>query len=217
LKDREARSDRRRFLRAALAAPVAFAAVRFRWIDAFAAAQTLAATSAGKAGRRVDPTPDCDSDDEPTPAETQGPFYKPRSPKRTSLLEPGIGGTRIVVSGRVFSRRCRPLAGTLLDFWHADDQGVYDNVGFRLRGHQFTDAAGRYQLETIVPGLYPGRTRHIHVKVQAPRSRVLTTQLYFPGEPRNRGDGLFQSDLLVALRSETVAKQARFNFVLDLD
>ena len=217
MKDREAWSDRRRFLRAALAAPVVFAAVWFRWIDGFAAAETLAATAAGKAGRRVNPTPDCGSDDEPTPAETQGPFFKPRSPQRTSLLETSAGGTRIVLTGRVFSRRCRPLAGTLLDFWHADDDGEYDNIGFRLRGHQFTDAAGRYQLETIVPGLYPGRTRHFHVKVQAPRSRVLTTQLYFPGEPRNRSDGLFRPDLLVALKSEPGAKQARFNFVLDLD
>ncbi len=47
---------------------------------------------------------------------------------------------------------------------------------------QFADASGRFSLETIVPGAYGGRTRHIHVKVQAPDSPVLTTQLYFPGE-----------------------------------
>ncbi len=40
---------------------------------------------------------------------------------------------------------------------------------------------GRYTLETIVPGEYPGRTQHIHVKVQAPNGPILTTQIYFPG------------------------------------
>ena len=48
-----------------------------------------------------------------------------------------------------------------------------------------TQAAG-WRLDTIVPAEYPGRARHIHVKVQAPRRRLLTTQLYFPGEPGNR-------------------------------
>ncbi|MGH3322486.1 MAG: hypothetical protein ACRDN9_20380, partial [Streptosporangiaceae bacterium] len=47
---------------------------------------------------------------------------------------------------------------------------------------------------TIVPGLYPGRTRHVHVKAQAPYEPILTTQLYFPGEPRNRTDPLFNPE-----------------------
>ena len=85
----------------------------------------------------------------------------------------------------------------MLDFWQADDKGRYDNSGFRLRGHQFTDAEGRYRLSSVVPGLYPGRTRHIHVKVQPHDGRVLTTQLYFPGEAKNRADGLFRKELLV--------------------
>jgi len=68
-------------------------------------------------------------------------------------------------------------------------RGCMTNTGYRLRGHQFTDEAGRYALETVVPGLYPGRTRHLHVKVQAPNQPVLTTQLYFPGQPSNATDG----------------------------
>src|ERR671923_286173 len=80
-------------------------------------------------------------------------------------------------------------------------------AGFPLRGHQFTDDAGRYRLETVVPGLYPGRTRHIHVKVQAPNQPVLTTQLYFPGEARNAADGIFNQALLmqVQVAADTVA------------
>ena len=49
-------------------------------------------------------TPECGDDDEPTPSEAEGPFFKPRSPRRTSLIESGIVGTRLVLSGRVFSR-----------------------------------------------------------------------------------------------------------------
>ena len=56
---------------------------------------------------------------------------------------------------------CQPIAGAVMDFWHCDDAGVYDNAGFRYRGHQFTDASGAYRLRTIRPGKYPARTQHI--------------------------------------------------------
>ena len=92
---------------------------------------------------------------------------------------------------------CDPAPNALLDFWHCDDAGVYDNEGYRLRGHQFTDDDGRFTLETIVPGVYPGRTRHIHVKVQAAVGPVLTTQLYFPDEPGNERDGIFDPLLVM--------------------
>jgi hypothetical protein len=125
---------------------------------------------------KVSATPACADEHEPTRRQTPGPFFLPDSPQRTSLLEPGIGGTKIVLSGRVWSSRCKAVPGALLDFWHADDHGEYDIDGFRLRGHQFSDSEGRYRLETIVPGGYPGRTRHFHVTVRAPRgSRTAAT------------------------------------------
>ena len=68
----------------------------------------------------------------------------------------------------------------------------------------------------MVPGLYPGRTRHIHVKVQAPRSPVLTTQLYFPGEAQNDGDPLFTPSLELDLRRSGERQLGRFDFVLDV-
>ena len=211
---------RRRFLQLLIALPAAwFAGLRFLGVDEAAAAAALFAASAGAgSGRKLAPTPDCDDHDEPTPSETEGPFFTPNSPERTSLLEPGMPGTRIVLTGRVLSAGCQPVAGALLDFWHADDSGEYDNQGYRCRGHQFTDADGRYRLETVVPGLYPGRTRHFHVKVQPRGGRVLTTQLYFPGEARNPRDFLFRPDLLMAIDAaakgpETLAA-ARFNFIL---
>ena len=172
--------------------------------------QTLQAQS-------LPPTPAC-GEERSTPAQTAGPFYTPDSPERESLIEPGTAGTVIVLTGQVLSSNCVPIANALLDFWHTDDQGQYDNVGYTLRGHQFTDAEGRYRLETILPGIYPGRTRHFHVKVQAPKKNLLTTQLYFPGEALNDRDGLYQPELLIALDDSQPdsqsEKQATFSFVV---
>jgi protocatechuate 3,4-dioxygenase beta subunit len=112
------------------------------------------------------------------------------------------------------STDCKPVGKALLEFWQADDKGQYDNVGIKLRGHIFTNDDGSFSLNTIVPGLYPGRTRHIHVKVQAPNKPVLTTQLYFPGEPRNNSDGIFDKALLMAVQDATDGKTAQFTFVL---
>lgn len=162
------------------------------------------------------PTPACGDADDPTPPQTEGPYFTPNSPERTSLLEPGVNGTRLVVSGRVLTTECKPVPQALLDFWQADARGGYDNIGFRLRGHQYSDAEGRYRLETIVPGLYPGRTRHIHVKVQAPNRPVLTTQLYFPDEPRNASDAIFNPKLVMAVQDTSKGKLATFDFVLVL-
>jgi protocatechuate 3,4-dioxygenase beta subunit len=125
-----------------------------------------------------------------------------------------MAGDRLHLTGRVLDTRCQPVANALLDFWQADAAGAYDNRGFRMRGHQFTRAAGRYQLETVLPGRYPGRTRHIHVKVQAPGGPMLTTQLYFPDEPGNRTDGLFAPGLLVVMRRDPAGAWAGFDFVL---
>lgn len=164
----------------------------------------------------LQPTPACGDDDDPTLAQTEGPYYKPRSPERASLLEPGITGTKMVLTGFVVTTACRPVARALLDFWHADDQGAYDNVGFKLRGHQFTDETGRYSLESIVPGLYPGRTRHFHVKVQAPNQPILTTQLYFPGETQNGADAIFREELVMGVKETGDGKAATFSFVLNV-
>jgi len=162
------------------------------------------------------PTPACGDDDDATPPQTEGPYYTPNTPERASFLEPGLTGTTLLVTGYVLDTNCQPIAQALLDFWHCDDTGVYDNVSYKLRGHQFTDDQGQYSLETILPGLYPGRTRHIHVKVQAPNQPVLTTQLYFPDEPDNNTDGIFDSALLMDVQDAADGKAGTFNFVLDI-
>jgi protocatechuate 3,4-dioxygenase beta subunit len=146
-----------------------------------------------------------------TPRQTEGPFYTPNTPKRISLVEPGSKAPRLVVLGTVLSADCKPVPNALLDFWHSDERGEYDNRGFRYRGHQFADAQGRYRLETIVPAEYPGRTRHIHVKVQAPGGRILTTQLYFAGDPGNRRDGLYRPELEM---KKGKGEETSFDFVV---
>src|SRR5207302_1154025 len=102
-----------------------------------------------------------------TPEQTEGPFYRPGSPAR-ERVDQGATGQPLVLAGQVFSASCRPVAHVRLEFWQADGRGQYDNAGYRLRGHELTDARGRYRLVTVYPGLYTGRTRHIHVKVEPP-------------------------------------------------
>lgn len=159
-----------------------------------------------------------------TPEQEEGPFYRLLSRESAVLREDGMAGTPLVLTGRVRDVRGKPLAQTLLDFWHCDDSGIYDTRGSRLRGHQWTDAEGRYRLTTIVPGLYPGRTRHIHVKLQPagadvpdrPSMLTVTTQVYFPGEPRNASDDIYDPRLLLAIEPDGAGKVAGFDFVLDL-
>jgi protocatechuate 3,4-dioxygenase beta subunit len=150
-----------------------------------------------------------------TARQTAGPFFKPDSPRRASLIENAAQNTKLVVTGLVLSSKCAPVANTLLDFWHADEFGEYDNKGFSYRGHQLTDAQGRWRLETILPAEYPGRARHIHVNVQAPGRRVLTTQLYFPEEFGHHRDGLYQSALELKIARKQDLLDGRFDFVVD--
>ena len=150
-----------------------------------------------------------------TRAQTEGPFYTPRTPRRTDLREPGARAETLVLEGLIVMSDCRPVAGAVLDIWHCDDKGRYDNAGFRYRGHQFTDAAGAFRFMTIRPPRYPGRTPHIHVKVQGEETRLLTTQLYFPDLPdHNARDGIFRDSLLMRLSRAGDGWRGRFDFVL---
>jgi protocatechuate 3,4-dioxygenase beta subunit len=149
-------------------------------------------------------TPQCRDGDEPTARQTAGPYFKPSSPQRVDLVEPNSKGRPVELSGLVLTRSCRPVARALIDLWHADERGDYDND------------AGRYRFRTILPALYPGRTRHYHVKVQAPQQPVLTTQLYFPDEPGNSRDGLFRRELVMRMAEAGDGLSAQFAFVLDL-
>ncbi len=150
-----------------------------------------------------------------TLAETEGPYYKTNSPEATNLVQDGMQGTPMTITGQVLDQNGQPVANALLDFWQANASGAYDNSGYTLRGHQYTDANGYYTLTTIQPGLYPGRTEHIHVKVQAPNGPVLTTQLFFPGVAQNTRDSIYDPSLLLNVSNNGDGTQsATFNFVV---
>jgi protocatechuate 3,4-dioxygenase beta subunit len=157
--------------------------------------------------RSLEPTPACADPDDPTPPQGEGPFFKPRSPERTSFREPGLGGSPFELSGRVLTTDGQPIPGAVVDFWHTDDSGSYDNQGFRFRGHQRTGADGRYVLRTIVPGAYGGMPKHYHVKL-AGGGHALTTRLQFPEDAT-----AFRIDPLLLI---AVARggEGRFDFVL---
>ncbi|MET9296276.1 dioxygenase [Streptomyces sp. NPDC003077] len=178
-----------------------------------------AATSSGgrtTADEKLTPTPECICrGTPPTPEQNEGPYYKPYTPKKTSFRGDVENGTPLVLHGRVVTVDGFPVGGALLDFWQVGEEGVYDETGFRLRGHQFADADGRWRLDTVVPAEYPGRTRHVHVKVQPPDGEVLTTMLYFPGERRNHLDKHFRPECLMDVHKTAEGWSAAFTFVLD--
>ena len=179
--------------------------MRVTVIAAFLALAALVPTWAGAA-----PTASCTL----THEQTEGPYYKAGAPKRANIVTPGTQGRALVISGVVRDTGCKPIANATLDLWQADGTGAYDNQGYRLRGSTRTDARGRYRLTTVYPGLYPGRTRHIHVKVSASAGHVLTTQLYFPGEAQNASDGIFDQSTLVKLNRSATPWRATFSFVV---
>jgi protocatechuate 3,4-dioxygenase beta subunit len=150
-----------------------------------------------------------------TPATTEGPYYQEGAPLRTEIFTPTTPGDPIMLSGYVYDTDCKPIAGASLDFWQADGEGNYDNQEFNLRGQQKTDASGRYVLYTVIPGEYPGRTPHIHVKVRASdSSETLTTQLFIPGVASNSGDTIFNESLLVTMQDSEAIQSASFDFVV---
>ena len=150
-----------------------------------------------------------------TPTQIEGPYYKIGSPHRSSLVEDGMSGTRMLLTGRVLNERGKPIPGAVVDFWQSDDVGNYDMVGTLLRGHVFTDDDGRYSLETIVPACYePRQARHIHVKVQGV-SRPYTTQLYFSDDAERVKDNFYMRELEVQMESLPDGRlRGTFDFVI---
>jgi catechol 1,2-dioxygenase len=176
----------------------------------------------------------------PTASDVLGPFYRAGAPARAKLTDPGEPGETLVLSGTVYGPDCRtPLPGALLDVWQADHAGLYDikepasltdRTPIRLRGRLLTDAQGRYEIETIVPGRYPippglpgleqyaGRTRpaHVHFLVMHPLFGPLTTQLYFKGDPYLSQDPWAKPSLAIALESQGIGTAKRVRGVFDI-
>lgn len=119
----------------------------------------------------------------------EGPFYTENPPmlsenRLAAMDEPG---ERMIISGRVVNLDCSQyLPNTVVDVWHADSDGNYDNNGYKLRGFTRANEQGFYLFETIKPGKYLNGSRfrpaHIHFKVTPPDFPQLITQLYFEGD-----------------------------------
>jgi len=122
-----------------------------------------------------------------TPSQIEGPYYLNLNLVRSDITEgyPGLK-TRLNLHV-VHASDCTPIPNARVDVWHNEAQGRYSgfaNQGTQgltfLRGVQFTDATGTTFFDSVYPGWYPGRTTHIHFKVQPSGSSVLTSQMYFP-------------------------------------
>jgi protocatechuate 3,4-dioxygenase beta subunit len=209
---------RRKFLLAGAALPVLVACRNKTSTDvATATTATTAATAATAAtATTLAATPSCTDGDEATPALTEGPYFKTGSPEKTDLAADVSKGTRLAISGAVLTTACKAVAKAKIEVWQANADGEYDNSGYTLRGHFFTDSQGRYTFITVVPGIYPGRTRHVHVMAQAPNGPVLTSQLFFPGDgAANASDSIYRKECLLQQYSHAAGGDtATFNFVI---
>jgi protocatechuate 3,4-dioxygenase beta subunit/plastocyanin len=151
-----------------------------------------------------------------TRPDVEGPYWIPGSPERSDLRDPG-DGPLLDLNLSVIDQDCVPVSGAWIDIWHADPYGDYDKNGWGYRGHHFADGAGHSLLETVIPGLYPGRTRHIHVKVRGATPATFTTQLYFPDVPENDDDFFYHPDLEVTVLDEDADGNmiVEFQFVIE--
>jgi protocatechuate 3,4-dioxygenase, beta subunit len=143
-----------------------------------------------------------------TPEQTEGPFYPVAFPADTDndLVQvrgqaAQAMGTVLHLQGRVLDSQGRPMSGAKVEIWQCDAQGLYDHPrqsgrdrrdsAFQGYGRMLVDAEGRYSFRTLKPVAYPGRTPHIHLKV-ANGARVLTSQFYIAGDPRNDRDFVYR-------------------------
>jgi protocatechuate 3,4-dioxygenase, beta subunit len=140
---------------------------------------------------------------EPTPSQTEGPFYPKTFPADVDFdLTRIVGrsaraqGTVLYFGGRVLGTDGAPLAGAVVELWQCDALGRYHHAGdnggprddnFQGYGRVTTAADGHYAFTTIRPVPYSGRPAHLHVRVRPANSASLTTQVYIAGD-RTDGD-----------------------------
>lgn len=152
-----------------------------------------------------------------TPSTLPGPFYRADAPDLTlgaDLCRDGAGEP-LAVSGVVLGPDRQPLPGALVEVWHANGEGRYENQDpdnqpeHNLRGRFTTDAKGRFHFRTIRPGGYSlpddgpvgqlarrlglslDRPAHIHFAVSHPGHRHLITAIFDGADPAIGRDALF--------------------------
>ncbi|MCB9744542.1 MAG: protocatechuate 3,4-dioxygenase [Alphaproteobacteria bacterium] len=100
--------------------------------------------------------------------------------------------TRLVF--RVVDTDCNPVEGAVVDVWHCAPSGLYSGDDAAdmctegdaeatssrwFRGQQSTDADGRVDFNTCMPGWYPSRAVHIHFQVLLNGAAYVVSQLGF--------------------------------------
>lgn len=155
-----------------------------------------------------------------TPEQTEGPYYPaelgalpPGGPhqdlSRVQPQGPQAEGLLLYLIGRVLDQQCRPVSGAVVEAWQASANGRYAHPrdrhnpspldpAFRYWAKASTDAEGRFRIKTIKPGPYQAgrgwtRPSHLHLKVHRAGLVVLTTQLYFHGDPHQDRDFILQA------------------------
>ncbi|MAY98429.1 catechol 1,2-dioxygenase [uncultured Nocardioides sp.] len=145
----------------------------------------------------------------------EGPFYVPGAPRGTGSttlsMRADEPGTPLLFTGTVTSVDGTPLPGALVEIWHADADGFYSQFApdipeWNLRGAVVADEDGSFSIRTVQPapyqiptdgscgklihaaGWHSWRPAHLHLKVGAEGHQLVTTQLYFPGDPHNDDD-----------------------------
>lgn len=174
-----------------------------------------------------------------TPAQMEGPYYPRGIPadadadlRQVAGAASPARGRPLLLEGLVRGADGAALPGAVVEIWQADHEGIYlhprearlaqRDGGFQGYGRTRADGAGRYAFRTIRPGLYPGRTRHIHLRAHPPGGGpALTTQVYFPDEPGNARDGLLRrlpaesrALLLARLSPTDEGESAAFDVIL---
>jgi catechol 1,2-dioxygenase len=176
----------------------------------------------------------------------EGPYYVPGSPEfhgeATLPMRDDESGTPLLFQGQVTGVDGTPLAGARVEMWHADADGFYSQFApgipeWNLRGTVVTDEQGRFGIHTIQPapyqiptdgscgkliaaaGWHAWRPAHLHLKVSAPGHQLITTQLYFPGDPHNEDDiaSAVKPELLLDVQPtpDGTGEQVTYDFVLD--
>jgi protocatechuate 3,4-dioxygenase, alpha subunit len=155
-----------------------------------------------------------------TTSQTVGPYFSIGLTrlKKDNLVDPGISGERVTISGRVLDGDGVGVPDAMLEIWQANSHGKYAHpedkqnktleADFHGYGRIPTDANGAFRFQTIKPGSVAGpddkpQAPHIVVSVFARGLlRRLVTRIYFPDETANAGD--FVLNLVESPRRETL-------------
>lgn len=148
--------------------------------------------------------------------------YRPDAPLTTTLGAAAGYTDRLIVSGTVYAADCvTPLSGALLEVWHADANGSYDQSDFQAR--IFTDDAGHYEFTTIKPQPYLAYNQfipaRIHYQVSYPGAPTVATQIFFQGDPflRREVTSSVQRRLMLPLTIEGGISRATFDVTLAVE